>query len=256
MSTATSGTTSGPGRISAAIGALVIGAAGLAGVYIHSVFTGDIGQGLVEHATDMFRGSAFPWGLAVVGLALAGWLALVVFGKARGNTRWIGAGLSAVAVLGPLVVAVTQILGLLGVVVMWIGLGKISQPEKVARVAELASSREEMAHAERVRQIQEWEKAYRDAHNGAEPPAGFMPPIAAATGPAAGTANTFAILALIFGFLGGLIAIPFGFVALSQTKKTGQSGRGMAIAGIILAFVWIAASVALIVVAATSGNGY
>jgi hypothetical protein len=53
--------------------------------------------------------------------------------------------------------------------------------------------------------------------------------------------NGFAIASLICGFLPGvsLLAIVFGFVALSQVKQTGESGRGMAIAGIILGIAWI-----------------
>lgn len=53
--------------------------------------------------------------------------------------------------------------------------------------------------------------------------------------------NGFAIASLIMGFLPGLslLAIIFGFVALSQIKEKGENGKGLAIAGIILGFVWI-----------------
>ncbi|MFO0702660.1 MAG: DUF4190 domain-containing protein [Candidatus Andersenbacteria bacterium] len=53
--------------------------------------------------------------------------------------------------------------------------------------------------------------------------------------------NGFAIASLICGFLPGvsLLAIVFGFVALSQIKQNGEGGRGMAIAGIVLGFLWI-----------------
>jgi hypothetical protein len=51
--------------------------------------------------------------------------------------------------------------------------------------------------------------------------------------------NGFSIAALIFGIIGGfLLGFIFGFIALSKTKKTGQAGRGMAIAGIVLSAVW------------------
>lgn len=59
-----------------------------------------------------------------------------------------------------------------------------------------------------------------------------------------GHMNTLALLAMIFGILGGLAAIPLGHVALSQIKRTGDSGRGMAIAGLILGY----ASLAVVVV--------
>jgi hypothetical protein len=56
--------------------------------------------------------------------------------------------------------------------------------------------------------------------------------------------NGFAIAALVLAILGcaffpAILAIVFGFVALSQIKTTGQKGRGLAIAGITLSFVLI-----------------
>ena len=51
--------------------------------------------------------------------------------------------------------------------------------------------------------------------------------------------NGFAIASLIFGIIGGaLLGFIFGFIALSQTKRTGQGGRGLAIAGLILSAMW------------------
>lgn len=51
--------------------------------------------------------------------------------------------------------------------------------------------------------------------------------------------NGFAIVALITGLMGMcLLAVPFGFIALSQIKSRGQQGKGMAIAGIALSAVW------------------
>ncbi|WP_280764032.1 DUF4190 domain-containing protein [Prescottella agglutinans] len=55
----------------------------------------------------------------------------------------------------------------------------------------------------------------------------------------AGT-NVCAILALIFGFLGGLLAIVFGHIALSQIQRTGEQGRGLAIAGLVLGYMFLA----------------
>lgn len=49
----------------------------------------------------------------------------------------------------------------------------------------------------------------------------------------------FAVAALVFGILGGWLAFVFGGLALSRIKRSGQSGRGLAIAGIVLACVWI-----------------
>lgn len=81
------------------------------------------------------------------------------------------------------------------------------------------------------------------------PPPGYPPP-------SQGT-NGFAIAALILGILGiGLISIPlsviFGFIALSQIRRTGQRGRGLAIAGLTLSGVWTVLIIAGIVLAVTT----
>lgn len=67
--------------------------------------------------------------------------------------------------------------------------------------------------------------------------------------------NGMAIASLVLGICGFFCVTPFvglglGIAALSRIKKTGQSGRGMAIAGIILSSAWIA----LIVLVAVTGN--
>jgi hypothetical protein len=41
-------------------------------------------------------------------------------------------------------------------------------------------------------------------------------------------------------FIGPILGMIFGFVALSQIKQTGQRGRGMALAGIIIGGVIVA----------------
>jgi putative regulator of septum formation/uncharacterized protein DUF4190 len=66
--------------------------------------------------------------------------------------------------------------------------------------------------------------------------------------------NGFAIAALIFGIIGGvLLGFIFGFIALSQTKRTGQNGRGLALAGIILSAMWtIGVILAIILLVTTS----
>ena len=61
------------------------------------------------------------------------------------------------------------------------------------------------------------------------------PPPAYATAPAAGKTNTLAIVALILGIVVPLGGIIVGPIALGQIKRTGESGRGLAIAGIIIA---------------------
>lgn len=52
--------------------------------------------------------------------------------------------------------------------------------------------------------------------------------------------NVFAVLALVLGIFTGLFGIIFGHVALSQIKRTGELGSGMALAGLIIGYVWLA----------------
>lgn len=54
---------------------------------------------------------------------------------------------------------------------------------------------------------------------------------------AGGGTNTFAILALVFGIVGGPLGVILGHVALSQIRRTGQDGSGLAIAGLVLGYV-------------------
>lgn len=71
-----------------------------------------------------------------------------------------------------------------------------------------------------------------------QPPAYGQPayagyPQAGAYAPAPAT-NTMAILALIFGIIVAPLGVVFGFIARSQIKRTGESGDGLALAGIII----------------------
>jgi|GEM_PF-7061759 len=56
--------------------------------------------------------------------------------------------------------------------------------------------------------------------------------------------NIFATLSLIFGIVffvpfAPILAIIFGFIGLNQIKTSGEQGKGLAIAGIILGFFWL-----------------
>lgn len=68
--------------------------------------------------------------------------------------------------------------------------------------------------------------------------------------------NTLAVVALILGLIGGFLAIPFGHIARSQIRRTGEEGAGMALAGLILGYLWVAALVigAITVVAVVQGS--
>jgi hypothetical protein len=76
--------------------------------------------------------------------------------------------------------------------------------------------------------------------------------------PQASGSNGFAVASMIFGLLGGgLLAIIFGHIALSQLKRNPQSGKGMAITGLVLGYLGLAAVVILfIALASAAGSGY
>lgn len=55
--------------------------------------------------------------------------------------------------------------------------------------------------------------------------------------------NTLAIIGLIVAFFVPLVGAILGHVALSQIKKTGEGGRGVALAGVIIGWVFTALSI-------------
>ncbi|WP_245813962.1 DUF4190 domain-containing protein [Rhodococcus marinonascens] len=65
--------------------------------------------------------------------------------------------------------------------------------------------------------------------------------------------NVFAILTLVFGILGGLLGIVFGHIALSQIRRTGEQGRGMAVAGLVLGYFFLAGWIIFLIALADSG---
>jgi len=65
------------------------------------------------------------------------------------------------------------------------------------------------------------------------PPGPEFPP------PAAASTNGFAVAALVFGILGGLLGLVFGIIALVQIRRTGQKGTGLAVAGLVLSALWL-----------------
>lgn len=85
----------------------------------------------------------------------------------------------------------------------------------------------------------------------ARPATGFAPsgvvgvPMGQSFGPGyAGRTNTLAVVSLVFGIVGGsLVAVILGHIAKSQIRRTGESGSGMATAGLILGYFWLVAFV-------------
>jgi len=69
------------------------------------------------------------------------------------------------------------------------------------------------------------------------------------TSTAVAATSGLAIASMVLGIIGGaILSIIFGFVALSQIKKRNLRGRGMAIAGVVLGFVWSVIYVVIFVV--------
>jgi hypothetical protein len=73
--------------------------------------------------------------------------------------------------------------------------------------------------------------------------------------------NGFAIASMVLGILwiwwiGSILAIIFGFVALSQIKASqgAQTGRGMAIAGLVLGFIGLGSILFFLLIAAVGSS--
>lgn len=62
--------------------------------------------------------------------------------------------------------------------------------------------------------------------------------------------NGFAIAGLIFSILGGWLGLVFSIIALVQIGRQGGKGKGLAIAGLVVSILWIAAAIGL----AATGN--
>lgn len=85
----------------------------------------------------------------------------------------------------------------------------------------------------------------------AYPPAGGYPQGGPAGYPAPPKTNTLAIVSLISGivglvivpFIGSIVAVITGHMSLSQLKRSGEAGRGMALAGTIIGWVGLALAI-------------
>ncbi|GAA3884627.1 hypothetical protein GCM10022381_28500 [Leifsonia kafniensis] len=60
--------------------------------------------------------------------------------------------------------------------------------------------------------------------------------------------NVLAIVSLVSAFFVSLVAIITGHIALSQIKRTGEKGRGLAIAGLVLGYVSFVAGLIVLIV--------
>jgi len=67
--------------------------------------------------------------------------------------------------------------------------------------------------------------------------------------PAAGDKwNVLAIISLVSAFFVSLAAVICGHIALSQIKKTGEKGRGLAIGGLVLGYLGLISGLIIIIV--------
>jgi len=85
----------------------------------------------------------------------------------------------------------------------------------------------------------------------------------AAAPPAQPGYNTMAIVGFILAFFVSIVGAVLGFVALSQIKRTGEQGRGLAIAAVIIGLVEVVLTIILTIiiiaslgVAAANYNNY
>ncbi|MEO8222608.1 MAG: thioredoxin domain-containing protein [Specibacter sp.] len=81
-----------------------------------------------------------------------------------------------------------------------------------------------------------------------QPPSGHQPyPPLKAHGGKGGT-NTLAIVSLVSSFFVGLAGVITGHIALNQIKRTGEEGRGLAIAGLVIGYLMTLATIASVIV--------
>lgn len=79
------------------------------------------------------------------------------------------------------------------------------------------------------------------------PPGAPNPPAGVPIPPQPARTNTLAIVALIGSFFIGLVGIICGHIALRQIKRTGEKGRGLALAGTIIGYVQVAVVVLILI---------
>lgn len=59
--------------------------------------------------------------------------------------------------------------------------------------------------------------------------------------------NTYALISIILAFVAPPVAIVFGHLGLSQIKRTGDAGRGLALTGTIIGYAYFALIALLII---------
>jgi hypothetical protein len=72
----------------------------------------------------------------------------------------------------------------------------------------------------------------------------YVPPVQLQAAP---QTNLFAILSFATVFYSAIPGIVFGHIALKQLKTSGESGRGLAIAGVIIGYISIVMAVLAVI---------
>jgi hypothetical protein len=92
--------------------------------------------------------------------------------------------------------------------------------------------------------------AYQGYPQQDQPWQGYAPAAPAGYGyPAPQKTNVMAVLGLVFAFLFAPLGVVFSAIGLSQTKRRGEKGRGLALAGLIVAIAAVVLEVLVIVLA-------
>lgn len=82
-----------------------------------------------------------------------------------------------------------------------------------------------------------------------DPRLATMPGAGPYYGPVAPRTNTLSIISLVTGFFCSIAAVITGHIALNQIKRTGEAGRGLAIAGLVLGYLGVGITALLTVLA-------
>ena len=64
--------------------------------------------------------------------------------------------------------------------------------------------------------------------------------------PLAAASLIFGISQFLLPMIGGILAIAAGHLALRQSHRTGQTGQGMAVAGLILGYIGVVVPIVLV----------
>lgn len=82
----------------------------------------------------------------------------------------------------------------------------------------------------------------------ARAPEQYPPAYAQQPSPAGPKTNTLAIVSLVSAFFVSLAAVITGHIALGQIRRTGESGHGLAVTGLVLGYVGVATKILVVVI--------